>query len=307
MEHIFSKLNPIKYTVLLILSFILSTIISIPVIRLSGGLESAMLIFITSLSLYTFMLLLLWRMSLTGRDRYLIMKPAPARSRRNALFVLGPFLWSLPINILFVLFTERFFPGFYEKMTEATNLPQNMGLTSDPISLTLIFLAVVVMAPICEEMIFRGVLYNLLNKYIPLFPAALLSSAVFGLLHGTTFFQTAAIGLILAFIYQVTGDIKMSMLGHAVNNGLALAQGILMERGIVVAGETSETILTSMLIGCASIYIIITLFYLRRNSLSSIYKDRSPVYKHKIRKRTSQGGTADGQLTIGHQGEPAES
>lgn len=282
MVNYFSKLSLIKYFVFLILSFIVSAVIAIPIIGITGMYSSALVIFLTSAALYASMLFLIWYLSLTRQDRHLILTPAPARSQGNFLFALAPFLWSLPINIIYVLFIERFFPNFFEKMLDATNLPQNFLNSSDPLSLIFLFVSVVIFAPIVEEIAFRGVLYNLLNKWIPLFPAALISSIIFGLLHGATFFQTAAIGLVLAFVYQATGDLKMAMLGHAVNNGLALVQGILVEQGIVVAGEPSEMILSMVLLIGSLIIIIISVIYFKQNSPRSIYKDRSPMYKHEL-------------------------
>ena len=291
MVYYFSKLGLIKYFVFLILSFVISAVLTVPVITLTGGFSSALLIFITSVALYVSILLLIWYISLTPSDRQLILKPAPARSQGNLLFAFAPFLWSLPINVIYVLFLERFFPDFFDKMLEATNLPQNFLNSSDPLSLILLFLAVVVFAPIVEEIAFRGVLYNLLNKRISLFPAALISSVVFGLLHGATFFQTAAIGLVLAFIYQVTGDLRMSMLGHAVNNGLAFLQGILIENRVIVSGEPSEIVFTSLLLAGGVGMIIISLVYLKNNPLRSIYKDRAPMYKHEIARQYNYEST----------------
>ena len=287
MVYYFQKLGLIKYTVFLILSFVFSAVIAIPLIGITGVYSSAVLIFLTSVGLYAAMLFLIWYLSLTRQERHLILTPAPARSQGNALFALAPFLWSLPINIVYVLFIERFFPNFFEKMLEATNLPQNFLNSSDPLSLIFLFVSVVILAPIVEEIAFRGVLYNLLNKWIPLFPAALISSIVFGLLHGATFFQTAAIGLVLAFVYQAPGDLKMAMLGHAINNGLALFQGILIEQGIVVAGEPSEIILSLVLVIASVIIIIISVIYLKHNSPRSIYNDRAPMYKHELARRFS--------------------
>lgn len=282
MEQYFKKLGLIKYFIFLILSFVGSALVTVPVMKATGTATSALVIFVTSLGLYASMLLLIWGLSLTTRDRRLILAVAPSRARGNLLFILAPFLWSIPVNVSYVLFVERFFPDFYKKMLEATNLPQNFLNSSDPLSVFVLFLSVVVMAPIVEELMFRGILYNLLNKWIPLFPAALVSSAVFGLLHGTTFVQTAVIGLVLAFVYQVTGDLKMAMLGHAANNGLALFQGVLLENGIIREGQPSEMILSSVLLVGGLLMIALTVLYLRRNSPRSIYNDRAPLYKHAL-------------------------
>ena len=129
---------------------------------------------------------------------------------------------------------------------------------------------------------FRGMLYNLLNKYMSLPLASLISSLVFGALHGTTFFQTAVIGFVLAVVYQVTGDLKMAMLGHAVNNGVAFLQGILLSEGYLETGSPGELILASIFLLGALVMIVRTVLYLRRNSLRSIFRDRSPMYKHEI-------------------------
>lgn len=154
--------------------------------------------------------------------------------------------------------------------------------TMEPLSLILLFLAVVVMAPIVEEIAFRGVLYNMLNKRMSLWGAAIVSSLIFGIAHGTTFLQTAVIGFVLAFIYQVTGDLKMAMLGHAVNNAFAFAQGILITQGVIVEGEASEMVFGGVILVLGTVMIYATIVYLRKNSLRSVFKDSAPVFKHEI-------------------------
>lgn len=285
--HYFPKIGLFKFILLFLLSILLSAVLIVPYTFMSAasGITAsteAIIVFLSSLGLYIGILIFIWRMSLTDTDRARIRRPAPARSPRHIAFALAPFLLSLPVNILYVLFLERFMPSFLDRMMEAGNLPENLLSASDPLSLILLFLAVVVMAPIVEEIAFRGVLYNMLNKTMSLWGAALVSSVVFGIMHGTTFLQTAVIGFVLAVIYQVTGDLKMAMLGHAVNNAFAFGQGILLSNGVIVDGETSAEIFGMILMVLGVGMIIATVLYLRRNSLRAIFRDSAPVFKHEI-------------------------
>lgn len=285
--HYFPKIGIFKFIMLFILSMVMSVLFAVPYtvrVEMNGGTanSSAILIFLSSLGLYLGILVFIWWLSLTKTDRARIWEPAPARSPGHIGFILAPFLLSLPVNIIYVLFLERFMPDFLEKMMEAGNLPENILGSMEPLSLFLLFLSVVVMAPIVEEIAFRGVLYNLLGKRMPLIAAAIISSIVFGLMHGTTFLQTAVIGFVLAFIYQVTGNLKIAILGHAANNGIALGQGILLAKGIIKEGEASETVFGGVMLVLAIIMLVATVKYLRKNSFQSVFKDSAPMYKQEI-------------------------
>ena len=283
----FSKIGIFKFLALFLLSMVMSVLFVIPYtawMTTNGPTPNseAIVIFLSSLGLYLGILIFIWWLSLTKTDRERILKPAPARSPGHIGFVFAPFLISLPVNIIYVLFLERFMPDFLEKMMEAGNLPENLLGTMEPISLFLLFLSVVVMAPIVEEIAFRGVLYNLLSDRMSLIAAAIVSSLIFGIMHGTTFLQTAVIGFVLAFIYQVTGDLKMAILGHAANNGVAFGQGVLLAKGIIKEGEPSASIFGSVILLFTVIMIVAIIRYLRKNSLKSIFQDSAPMFKHEI-------------------------
>lgn len=283
----FSKIGIFKFFALFLLSMVMSVLFVIPYtawMTTNGPTPNseAIVIFLSSLGLYLGILIFIWWLSLTKTDRERILKPAPARSPGHIGFVFAPFLISLPVNIIYVLFLERFMPDFLEKMMEAGNLPENLLGTMEPISLFLLFLSVVVMAPIVEEIAFRGVLYNLLSDRMSLIAAAIVSSLIFGIMHGTTFLQTAVIGFVLAFIYQVTGDLKMAILGHAANNGVAFGQGVLLAKGIIKEGEPSASIFGSVILLFTVIMIVAIIRYLRKNSLKSIFQDSAPMFKHEI-------------------------
>lgn len=85
------------------------------------------------------------------------------------------------------------------------------------------FITLVVIAPIAEEIIFRGWLYGKLRVKIPKWVAILATSLVFGLIHlqwnvGVTVF---AMSVVTCILREITGTIYAGTLVHMINNGVA--------------------------------------------------------------------------------------
>ncbi len=82
------------------------------------------------------------------------------------------------------------------------------------------------LAPLAEELFFRGFLFSGLRSRMSLWPAALVAGLVFGSVHAltgiTTVIPLAALGVGLCWLYQKTGSLWPSVILHAINNGLAL-------------------------------------------------------------------------------------
>lgn len=85
------------------------------------------------------------------------------------------------------------------------------------------FVSLVVIAPVAEEILFRGWIYGKVRKYLPLIPAILLVSIAFGLMHGQWNAGLATFALSLVFCSQreITGTIYASIILHMLNNALA--------------------------------------------------------------------------------------
>ena len=93
-------------------------------------------------------------------------------------------------------------------------------------SLVVAGLLIVVAAPLSEELFFRGFMFAGLRRSIPLWPAAVLSAAIWGALHlgggniGVAI-QLAIFGVILAWLYERSGTLWAPILAHATNNTIA--------------------------------------------------------------------------------------
>lgn len=88
-------------------------------------------------------------------------------------------------------------------------------------------LAVVVAAPIVEEIIFRGMILRGFLKHYSVRKSILLSAVLFGIVHMNPWqFVTAfAAGIILGWWYVKTESIITTILGHALNNGMSFIIG----------------------------------------------------------------------------------
>jgi len=85
---------------------------------------------------------------------------------------------------------------------------------------TYMLISIVIIAPIIEEVIYRGIfLQGFLNKYNPA-KAVIYSAIIFGAIHGNIpqFINATILGLILGYIYYKTDSVMLCILGHMVNN-----------------------------------------------------------------------------------------
>jgi membrane protease YdiL (CAAX protease family) len=90
-------------------------------------------------------------------------------------------------------------------------------------------LALVIVAPVTEELLFRGmILRGFLSRYSVRF-AVIASSVLFGLMHLIPWQIIAPtfLGLLLAWWMVRTGSLWPCLIGHALNNGLVLSYSFL--------------------------------------------------------------------------------
>lgn len=85
------------------------------------------------------------------------------------------------------------------------------------------FITLVLLAPIAEEVLFRGYLFGALRRYIKPWLTILITSIIFGFVHGNInlMIDTFALGLVLGTLRQTTGSVWAPILLHMTKNGLA--------------------------------------------------------------------------------------
>lgn len=94
----------------------------------------------------------------------------------------------------------------------------------DPLAIGLLVVLAVVLAPIVEEIIFRGCLYRFLKSQTTRLPAQLISGALFALMHANlfSFVPLMVVGVLLARVYERSGNLLVPIWFHAFFNAFSL-------------------------------------------------------------------------------------
>jgi len=142
------------------------------------------------------------------------------------IFLIGP----ASVVLMWVVFGVLQMSGYLEwmrslgveTMQDSVRLLQK---SDDPQVLGLLVFAALVVAPVCEEVLFRGHLHTVLKRYCGIWPAALASSLVFACAHGNL---TAALplflfGLVLVMLYEKTGSLWLPVASHFLFNAATVA------------------------------------------------------------------------------------
>lgn len=102
---------------------------------------------------------------------------------------------------------------------------QNVGFDkiTEQYQYVLAFLTLVVIAPVAEEVLFRGYLYGKLRGAAPTWVAILATSLLFGLVHfqWNVGIDVFILSIVLCSLREVTGSINAGILLHMIKNGVA--------------------------------------------------------------------------------------
>ena len=111
--------------------------------------------------------------------------------------------------------------NFEYELQLPVQLVQNGGSN---IEMALMTLLVVVVAPISEELVYRGFLFRYLNNRAPLGLAIIITAILFAAIHQNlySFAPLAILGAALCVVYRLSGNIVSSITMHACFNLLNL-------------------------------------------------------------------------------------
>ncbi len=98
------------------------------------------------------------------------------------------------------------------------------NLTNSPGQMVLAAAGGVILAPLVEEIIFRGLLQRLVSRTWGPWPGIVVSALVFGLAHSEPWFLFGLIGvgLLLGFLFEATHSLSACWAAHALHNAVSL-------------------------------------------------------------------------------------
>lgn len=160
-----------------------------------------------------------------------VLAPLTGRSQGQAFALDLPLWWTWPLVALSGL-SVGLFPGWIAEQLRLYMPHVDLGaldmisdmLTNGPYwERGLMVIAVCVLAPLFEELVFRGFLWDALDRTLPTWIVWLVTSVIFAAYHLDPVQGTAVLftGLVLGWIRWRTGSIWTAVLAHMVNNSLA--------------------------------------------------------------------------------------
>lgn len=202
--------------VLFLVSWMLGSMILITLISsLTAGWMIGMKLFIPYViqSALGLLFLFLWSPSLPNKAIRLFQKTSISVSNIKKTF----FLFGVTtVWIIFLQGAAQFFLGPQKSQEALRSLIQIAGNKS----LFIMGFTIVIIAPIFEEFIFRGILFSWFMQRYRLIVSVVLSSFLFGLLHWDPVASPIimVLGIALAMAYRITGNIWVSIGIHALWN-----------------------------------------------------------------------------------------
>jgi len=130
------------------------------------------------------------------------------------------------------------------------------------------FVSVVILAPICEELIFRGfVLNKMLLRFSPV-KAVIFSSVIFGALHLNTGISPAIVGAVLCIIYMKYQSIIPCMVIHGIHNLAVVSLKYFASSGTDTTAQMTPAEFQPLLIlalVCIAPGLVWLVFFIRKN------------------------------------------
>lgn len=158
-----------------------------------------------------------------ARQLYHRYNQLPVRHNLRLGMILGGYLVLLAGMLIF----GRLNLMFFHQTETANNQAIAAMLNHNQLATAVFAISACTLTPIAEELIFRGVLTNLFWQSNYFWPKVVLSGIVFSCAHISSnvisFLTYCFMGMVLAYIYRRSGDLRNSIALHALNNMVAIA------------------------------------------------------------------------------------
>lgn len=134
-------------------------------------------------------------------------------------------LYLLPVYYLVYLFITVIFQSIFSLIPGYNaNQDQSLGFNAvEGLGLLFVFISLVILPPLGEEVIFRGILYSGFKNKLNKFWAALITSALFGLAHlqWNVGVDTFVLSLVIIYALEKHKSLWMAIGLHGIKNAVA--------------------------------------------------------------------------------------
>ena len=150
----------------------------------------------------------------------------------------------------FFLFSLAY--GLIVRPNAEQDVIDQLGADRNTLLLVVGAVVVLVVAPVCEELFFRGFLYRVLRLRTGMWVAGVLDGLVFGVVHGAGTSLVALpvlafLGLVFCYVYERTGTLYATIALHCLNNTISYAAGT--DNGWAVSLAVGGSLICACLVG----------------------------------------------------------
>lgn len=242
-------LGPLALVAALLLALIASLIVDLPLLALGVHVTAAktpggVLVADTALQEAIFVGTAVWLAGMGARKvrswQFGLRFTPPWRA-------LGLILLAFVAFLILTAIWAQLVQGEPDKVLEKLGAREDAGLLIASAALTC------VVAPICEEVLFRGFIFTSLRNWKGPWPAAVLTGLIFGAVHTTSapvvdLLPLAALGFLLCLLYRATGSLYPCIAVHAINNSIAF--------GSIEGWDWQILVLLAASLGCIALALL---------------------------------------------------
>lgn len=226
---------------------------------------------------YTFLMMLIYIAYvflpfafITASFKFPLSKAVPLKMHNKDLIIPLIFI-GLSCSVIGTLYSD-IFTLFFSKFNLEVNLDSFTPPTS-VLTFIIYFVNTALVAPILEEILFRGIILQSLRKYGN-FIAIFISSLLFGILH-ENFVQTPfafVVGLALGIAVIETGSVITSIIMHFVINSLS----VVINQVSVGASDSTIILIDIIYYSIIAVGLGLSIFYLIKKT--NVFKSLSTKY-----------------------------
>lgn len=162
----------------------------------------------------------------------------------------------ISISLLFACSVAAFSVGYIQRLVDL--YPPVMFAGYEGVPAVCYSILTICIAPIVEELLFRGVIFTYFKRHFHWLLATAFVSVIFGFLHGTEvqLYSCLVMSLFSCLIFHVTGDIKWSVLYHALHNVVML----FVQPIISIPGDMTLYFIMTCVLNCGLIVLYYVLY-----------------------------------------------
>ncbi|MEC4881721.1 MAG: CPBP family intramembrane glutamic endopeptidase [Scytonema sp. PMC 1070.18] len=234
LQNIDNPFTKLKFRYLLLRFILLSLLIGflLGIVQASRSLELNQQDLVLTIYILQFVLLCLWSLKDFQRLRVKLEYVVGAfPKKQNWLQLMGlvlvTIMFSLSASLILFYLLSLVAPSFVEQLLHDVANSPSVDRSNSFYSNLLATFAIVVVAPITEEFIFRGVILQRWATKWGIHAGLLSSSLLFGCLHLNNPIGLSLVGIILGVFYIKTRSIIVPVAFHALNNIFAVSMQLL--------------------------------------------------------------------------------